>query len=104
MKPGWIRVEQVATMLHAPLSVIQGLQEHDMLPGGQVMPVGQLRAYIMHLPWLRMLDTPLSESEVYKIVSSQLSFPSFGPAATAMSGRRYVKLYRVLAHHWGIAL
>lgn len=102
MTPGVVSVEQVARVLHAPLPVIYGLQEHNMLPAGSVMQVALLRQYVLRLPWLKMLDMPMAESEVASKVSHQLSFPEYGPAACAMSGRRYVKLYRVLAYHWGL--
>lgn len=104
MTPGVISAEQVARVLHAPLPVIYGLQEHNMLPAGSVMQVGVLRQYVLRLPWLNMLDMPMSESEVASKVSHRLAFPEYGPAACAMSGRRYVKLYRVLAYHWGICV
>lgn len=102
MTPGVISVEQVAAMLHAPLPVVRELQEHKMLPSGERVQVGLLQQCLVRLPWLRWLNVPMSESEVALRVSPQLHFPEYGLAARAMSGRRYVKLYRVLAYHWGL--
>lgn len=101
MTPGRVDTAQAAHLLHASPRLLELMVQRDLIPhpdkDGSYDPHDLNRARMRH-PWMRYLDTPMSERELARIDRGLFIPPGVG---FDQEGRRYARLSDVLEAFWG---